>query len=149
MAGQPVQRPVAAHVKVSFFVPGIPRPQGSKDHVGGGRLVESSKGLTEWRWRVGLAANQARNAGAGGALISGPVRATVVFVFPRPKILGSSPTPPMTSAPDLDKLVRGVLDALTGTLIVDDRFVTSLGDTAKRYAEPAEQPGAEITVEQL
>jgi crossover junction endodeoxyribonuclease RusA len=134
-------------VTPTFFVPGIPRPQGSKDHMGNGRLVESSKGLPEWRWRVGLAANQARH---GKALLSGPVRATLVFVMPRPKSFKpSQPTPPHTSTPDLDKLVRGVLDALTGTLLVHDALVTSLGDTAKRYAEPAEQPGVEITLEEL
>lgn len=130
-----------------FFVPGVPRPQGSKDHVGGGRLVESSKGLREWRWRVGLAANQARR---GAALHAGAVRATLVFVMPRPKGLHrDTPTPPMVQPPDIDKLARGVLDALTGTLIVDDALVTSLGDTHKRYAEPAEPPGVQITVEAL
>jgi len=132
---------------IEFFVPGVPRPQGSKDHVGGGRMVESSKGLTEWRWRVGLAANQARH---GAPLHTGAVRATLVFVMPRPKTLDrNAPTPPMTTPPDVDKLVRGVLDALTGTLIVDDALVTSLGDTHKRYAEPAEPPGVHITVEKL
>lgn len=130
-----------------FFVHGVPRPQGSKDHVGGGRLVESSKGLAEWRWRVGLAANQARH---GAPLHAGAVRATLIFVMPRPKSLTRDDlTPPMTTAPDVDKLARGVLDALTGTLIVDDALVTSLGGTHKRYAEPAEPPGVHITVEAL
>jgi len=132
---------------IEFFVPGVPRPQGSKDHVGGGRLVESSKGLKEWRWRVGLAANHARH---GAPLHTSAVRTTLVFVMPRPKALDrNAPTPPMTTPPDVDKLVRGVLDALTGTLIVDDSLVTSLGDTRKRYAEPAEPPGVHITVETL
>lgn len=132
---------------VEFFVQGVPRPQGSKDHVGGGRLVESSKGLTEWRWRVGLAANQIRR---GTPLYAGAVRATLAFVMPRPKALDrDAPTPPMIRPPDVDKLVRAVLDGLTGTLIVDDSLVTDLGNTHKRYAEPAEPPGVRITVEAL
>lgn len=130
-----------------FFVPGVPRPQGSKNHVGDGRLVESSRGLTEWRWRVGLAANRARR---GSRLYAGAVRVTLVFIMPRPKAMPrTEPTPPHIAAPDLDKLVRGVLDALTGTLLVDDRLVVDLGGTCKRYAELAEQPGVEIAVEPL
>jgi len=35
-----------------FEVPGIPAPQGSKRHVGGGRMVESSRSLPEWRASV-------------------------------------------------------------------------------------------------
>ncbi|MDP7706824.1 RusA family crossover junction endodeoxyribonuclease [Mycobacterium sp. TY815] len=131
---------------LEFFVPGVPRPQGSKNHVGAGRLVESSKGLAEWRWRVGLAANQARR---GAPLHAGAVRATLIFVMPRPTYMARTTTPPHTSPPDVDKLVRGVLDALSGTLIVDDAQVTSLGDTHKRYADPAEPPGVHITVEAL
>jgi crossover junction endodeoxyribonuclease RusA len=136
---------VTAHAH--FFVPGVPRPQGSKNHVGGGRMVESSKGLTEWRWRIGLAANQIRH---NNPLFKDAVRVTAVFVMPRPKAMqASTPTPPHTGTPDLDKLVRGVLDALTGTLLVDDALVVDLGGTRKRYAEPAEQPGVEITVERI
>jgi crossover junction endodeoxyribonuclease RusA len=130
-----------------FFVPGVPRPQGSKDHIGGGRMVESSKGLHEWRWRVGLAANQVRGH---SKLYSGAVRVTCEFIMPRPK--GMKPetiAPPHTHPPDLDKLVRGVLDALKGTLLVDDALVTSLGDTCKRTAAAAEPPGVHITITSL
>lgn len=131
----------------TFFVPGIPRPQGSKDPIGGGRMRESSRGLEEWRWRVGLAANQARGH---GRLYSGPVRVTCEFIMPRPKALAASAVaPPHTHPPDLDKLVRGVLDGLTGTMIVDDSLVTSLGDTCKRTAAAAEPPGVMITVHAL
>lgn len=127
-----------------FFVPGVPRPQGSKNHVGGGRMVESSSGLKEWRWRVGLAANQARHT---DQLYSRAVGVTCVFIMPRPKAMDRNETPHHTHPPDLDKLVRGVLDALTGTLLRDDALVVNLGGTCKRYAGLAEQPGVEITVQ--
>lgn len=136
-------------MKTSFFVPGVPRPQGSKDHVGNGRMVESSKGLAEWRWRVGLAANQARSAVAGRALYSHAVRVDLVFVMPRPKRLGATlPTPPHIIPPDTDKLIRGVLDGLTGTLMVDDALVIDVHGR-KRWAEPAEPSGCLIVVESV
>ena len=37
------------------FIPGVPAPQGSKRHVGGGRLVESSKKVKPWRRAVNAA----------------------------------------------------------------------------------------------
>lgn len=133
-------------MRATFFVPGVPRPQGSKDHVGGGRMVESSKGLNEWRWRVGLAANQAR---AGRPLYPSAMVVALDFVMPRPKYMANKATPPHTVPPDLDKLIRGVLDALTGTMLVDDALVVKFRDTGKRYAAPAEPPGVSITLEPL
>jgi crossover junction endodeoxyribonuclease RusA len=127
----------------TFFVEGHPRPQGSKDHVGGGRLVESSKGLAAWRWAVGLAANRVRK---GGALHQGPLCVSVLFVLPRPKgVPESAGNAPAIKPPDIDKLIRGVLDALTGTLMVDDAQVTEVR-ARKRWACHQEPTGAEITV---
>jgi len=34
---------------VEFFVAGAAAPQGSKRHVGGGRVIESSKAFAPWR----------------------------------------------------------------------------------------------------
>lgn len=134
-------------VSHTFFVPGVPRPQGSKDNLGNGRMRESSVGLAEWRHRVGYAANRIRGH---DCKYSGPVRVSIEFIMPRPKSLRADElAPPHTHPPDLDKLVRGVLDALTGTLLVDDALVTSLGETSKRTAAALEPPGAHITVTSL
>lgn len=44
---------------VQFDVLGVPAAQGSKRHVGNGRMVESSKALHPWRDSVAAAARDA------------------------------------------------------------------------------------------
>lgn len=42
--------------EIVFYAEGFPAPQGSKTHVGGGRLVESSRRVGPWRGTVRTAA---------------------------------------------------------------------------------------------
>jgi Holliday junction resolvase RusA-like endonuclease len=68
------------------------------------------------------------------------------FVMPRPTGTPKRSTPPAIKRPDLDKLVRAVLDALgSAGLWRDDSQVTHL-ETVKRLAEVNEAPGCVITV---
>jgi crossover junction endodeoxyribonuclease RusA len=127
-------------VVVEFFVPGKPAPQGSKRHVGHGIMVESSRELGAWRERVALAAHTAM---AGSELSAGAVTLALSFVLPRPKSTPKRLTPPAVKRPDLDKLVRAVLDAITDVVIVDDAQVTNLYAT-KRLAGLGENPGVNI-----
>ena len=64
---------IADHLKpmVEIRVYGIPRPQGSKRHVGRGIMVESSRHVGQWRNDVMSAAATAHR----GAPITGPVKA--------------------------------------------------------------------------
>ncbi len=137
--------PVAAEPvdEVQFFVPGKAAPQGSKRHVGRGILVESSKEVGPWRERVALAAHHAMG---GHALFDGAVSVTLNFVLPRPKSAPKTKTPPATKRPDLDKLERACLDALTDVCFADDSQVVSLSGY-KRLAEIGETAGVEIRVE--
>lgn len=124
---------------IQFHVPGLPKPQGSKRHVGGGRLVESSKDLKAWRRKVSAAA---RFAFHDVAPFTGPVFVDLLFRLPRPKshyrtgrfahLLRDDAPEWVTTRPDVDKLVRGCLDALSGVGYVDDALVVSLY-TSKRY----------------
>ena len=59
-----------------FFVPGVPAPQGSKRHVGNGRMVESSKDLPAWRHSVGW---KAREAMGNRPVFVGPVAVNISF----------------------------------------------------------------------
>ncbi|MFF0860924.1 RusA family crossover junction endodeoxyribonuclease [Nonomuraea sp. NPDC003560] len=143
---------------------GTPAPQGSKRHVGHGRLVESSPRLRPWREAVKQAALDAMEAASvkqyGGtgqrALITlrGPLSVEIEFTFTKPK---SAPktreTWPITrSSGDLDKLCRGVLDGLADSgLILDDSLVIDLA-AAKRYTGQSgamQVPGAVINVREV
>jgi Holliday junction resolvase RusA-like endonuclease len=63
------------------------------------------------------------------------VRLSVAFYLPRPKKYSKRGAfVPHCVAPDLDKLGRAVLDALTSVLYADDRQVTEL-IAGKYYAE--------------
>ncbi len=122
---------------LEFVVAGIPAPQGSKRvFVRGGRvsLVESCARVKPYRALVSLAASQARTE----APTQQPVGIAIAFVFVRPKshytskgaLRAGAPTHP--GKPDIDKLCRAVLDALTGILYHDDAQVVSL-NASKRY----------------
>lgn len=126
---------------VSFFIEGVPVPQGSK-------TVSQAKGrawlrdanaarLKPWRHVIATHADL-------GVTFDCPVTVTLSFVLPRPK----RPRWLVPAVkPDIDKLTRSTLDGLTdGGLLYDDSRVVELHVT-KRYATPGDQPGVGIDVE--
>jgi crossover junction endodeoxyribonuclease RusA len=125
------------------WVPGAPAPQGSKRHVGRGILVESSKALGPWRDRVAMFATA-----SNPSLLTGPVRVDADFVMTRPVSTPKRRTPAAVKRPDLDKLLRGVLDALTGVTWADDSQVVEVFAT-KRLAAIGETPGLRLVVMDL
>jgi crossover junction endodeoxyribonuclease RusA len=133
-------------VNDSFFVEGLPAPQGSKSFRGmskSGRAIlsESSKAVAPWRKQVAAAAQERYDT-----VIPRPHAIWLVlrFVLPRPKSCKKD-TPPHTKRPDTDKLARAVLDALTGTMYEDDSQVNVIW-VYKRTAEPGEKTGVAISV---
>lgn len=114
-----------------FLVLGVPRPQGSKRllrHKATGKLllIESSNKLHAWRKSITLAAKA-----CNGAPLVGPVGMEMVFSLPTPR-RRKQPLP--TTRPDLDKLDRAVLDALTGVCYEDDSQVVDIY-SVKRYGQ--------------
>ena len=115
----------------SFYVEGIPAPQGSKNgFVKNGRvvMVEASKKVKPWRDAV---TKQTQLAMRNREMITTPVELTLVFHLPRPKtVLRGFPS----VKPDLDKLIRSTFDGLTtGGLYQDDALVIAVTAT-KIYA---------------
>jgi crossover junction endodeoxyribonuclease RusA len=131
---------VAALIEFVLFVPGKPAPQGSKRHVGNGVLVESSKAVGSWRSVVAWSVAQQWR----WPPIPGAVCVDLEFVMPRPKATPKV-TPPAVKKPDLDKLLRAILDALTGVCWRDDSQVDDAHAT-KRIAELNELPGVRIVI---
>lgn len=128
-------------------IPGVPRPQGSKRHVGHGVMVESSKHLRPWRADA-VAAIQAAMAEQGWDTSAAAVDVTVTWHFPRPKshygtgrnAATVKPSAPELHAvkPDADKLLRALLDALTEAGAVRDDARIATGTWTKAYdAQPA------------
>ena len=91
---------------------GRPSPQGSKRHVGGGRMVEASKYLPAWRKAVTSDAI-ASVEDASWDTPAGPVELTVSFYLERPTSIKQAKRPLPIKPPDLDKLVRAICDALS------------------------------------
>lgn len=135
---------------VSWKVEGTPAPQGSKRHVGMGRMIESCKALKPWREQI--IAETRLNALVPQGLDEA-VALSLVFLFPRPKAHYNSkgqlkPSAPehKTTKPDIDKLARAVLDSLTlAGVFRDDALVYSL-TLQKRYCIGQEAPGVMITL---
>ena len=136
---------------IRFEVPGVPVPQGSKTVFNGRAVDANAKKLKPWRRAVCAAAASA----AGDRVLEGPVVVTAKFVLPRPKghfgtgrnagtLRASSPRFPGVK-PDLDKLLRALLDGVTDSgAWTDDSLVVGV-HASKVYADH-EQPGVQVMV---
>lgn len=135
-------------MKLSFFVHGIPVPQGSlRTFIHGGKVAVTSanKNLRSWRQDLAIMAQRAvLDAGWLDHAKRAPVGVTCTFQFPRPGSLPKRITQKVTK-PDLDKLVRSVLDALTNTVLYDDAQVIRI-EATKEFSDIT---GAFIQVETL
>ena len=111
-------------------------------------MVEQSPNLKPWREAVRQEALRTREP-----MALGPVTLELAFRFVRPKAHFNSkgelkPSAPMRviTKPDLDKLQRSTLDALTGVLFKDDSQVCRIL-AMKCYCLEGELEGCEIVVE--
>lgn len=131
-------------MKVTFWVSGLPAPQGSKRHVGHGVMVESSKRCPQWRAVVTHAAGiERRNL---PRTLDGPIRLDVEFHMPRPKRPKALRPDRM---PDLSKLIRSTEDAITDAdLWADDARVVDV-TASKNYATDVQPTGAHITITEI
>jgi len=110
-------------------------------------ITDSNRSLKSWQVLVSEAASTALHAlppAERGLLVDG-VRLTVAFHLPRPQSLPRKVTA-HTKAPDIDKCVRGLADALTQVVFRDDAQIVDLV-AMKRYALPGEPPFVDVRVE--
>ncbi len=151
----PVTSPDITRVLATqFWVAGTPKPQGSKrafQHPHTKRIVlteASGDALRMWRQEVKTQSVYAMDGKPPWGPPTG-IYLSVGFVLHRPLATAKTrPTPLAVKVPDLDKLTRGVCDALTGTVYDDDSQIVSL-NVWKRIAEIDEPTGAYFTVETL
>jgi crossover junction endodeoxyribonuclease RusA len=134
---------------ITFTVAGMPpAPQGSKRHVGNGRMIESSTQVKPWRYLVQQAAVATQQP-----TITGPVSLSCVFLFPRPKSHFNSkgtlkPSAPTFHSvkPDGSKCLRSTEDALVDSGLLQDDARIAVSSFTKRYTVGTEHPGAIITI---
>ena len=128
----------------SIWIPGKATPQGSKKgFVINGRavLVDASEGNKAWRAHVTQRIREHQEY----IRYKGPVHVTVAFYMEKAK---TNKKKFMIQKPDIDKLCRSVMDAMTDAEIIeDDSRVISL--TAYKYWETDEMhPGVFIHISQ-
>ena len=78
--------------------------------------------------------------------LSGPLSVSVVFIFPRLKSSRSAAREVKATRPDIDNLLKAVLDGLNGVAFHDDGQVVQIGG-AKWIAAADEEAHLEITIE--
>ena len=146
---------------IDFFVPGIPRPAGSKKafalksrgiYTGRVAVVDACKESRDWKTRV---SREAATAFERSALMEGPLQVSITFFVSRPKghfrtgknadsIRDSAPKHP-TTRPDVLKLARAVEDAITGVIWRDDSQIVD----ERIRKEYSDKPGVGIVIGEL
>lgn len=133
---------------MTFTVAGMPATKGSTRAFQGRRgrvyVVPDNPRTHSWQRAVGWAATV-----AGAVPLAGAVRVAIVFELARPtsprRQAGRAVGAPCLTKPDLDKLIRAILDGLTTVCYADDSQVTEI-HARKIYGDT---PCAVITVDAL
>jgi crossover junction endodeoxyribonuclease RusA len=136
--------------QIALVVYGLPVPQGSKKtffikKLNRAVITEDNKRVRPWRQEVsGAAIDAMTQRGHIFPIVQDiPLEVWCTFYFPRPKSLKKAITE-KTTKPDIDKLLRAVFDALTGTVFEDDAQVVRIVSD-KHFSQ---QPRVEIYVKQ-
>lgn len=109
---------------------------------------QAGQRLTDWRNDVKAAAEEAR---CGADTITGAVSVRIIFYINRPASVSEKKRLYPSVQPDLDKLIRAVLDAIVASgIIKDDALVVEIA-AVKRYANDSVEcsPGAWIVVSEI
>lgn len=134
--------------KISFFVPTIPQQKGSKNAFKRGNkvvVVDQNRKYKEFERDVALIASKVVAASDWTYEKDTIVSIAVLFVMPRPKSkFNESKFVVHSTQPDIDKLSRCLLDALTKIVYFDDGRVCSL-DARKIYENSELMPGVAVS----
>lgn len=125
--------------RLKFTVPGPPRGKGRPRFakVGGYVRTYTDAATASYENLVALAASEARN---GAAPMAGPVTVHMRFAFQRPKSDRKRPiagiVPYHAKRPDLDNLVKAVLDGINQAGVWTDDAQVAEVTALKVYGEP-------------
>lgn len=140
------QRPLV----IRFNVPAVPvaQPRPRAFVTGGSaRMADVAMGHPVHDFKASVRA--AFVAAYQGPPLAGPLRMSCVFLMPRPKSMiwknRAMPRVPHICKPDLDNLLKGVLDCLNTIAFRDDAQIHDV-DFTKWIASGQEQPHVEIEI---
>ena len=125
---------IRSNTLIRFIVHGLPVAQGStRAWVVNGKpiITTTAKGLSTWRRLVADVAQRF----APDEPWEGPVGINLHFGIPKPKSAPKRRRVWPDKRPDLDKLTRAVLDALTYVVFADDSQVVEI-QAVKDYGAP-------------
>lgn len=106
-------------------------------------VMHADKNLKPWRDKVSEALRREHRGGEG---MSGAVEAYFAFVLPKP---ASVKRDRPHVRPDLDKLVRAILDACTASGVINDDGQVCKLNACKVYCFPGQEPKAKIFLKEL
>lgn len=137
---------------LKFTVFGVPQQKGSMRAFipkGWTRpiLTSTNAKVKGWQQQITEAAGEAIRQSPTFRPIEGAVRVQAIFYMPRPKSIGKR-MPHHTKAPDIDKILRSLLDSLSKIVFRDDALVVEVA-ARKVYAGVADAPRAEICISEF
>jgi Holliday junction resolvase RusA-like endonuclease len=137
---------------MEFFVAGEPVPQGSTKSFYIEKLnrvvtTHGNRNTERWRQRIAAEAQRCNEVRESTFFCEDRNCGYIVrlhFQFSKPKSMPKK-RHLNTKRPDLDKLIRAVLDGITGVLIPDDAQVIGIA-ASKSYCDGSHQPGLTISI---
>jgi Holliday junction resolvase RusA-like endonuclease len=133
--------------QMALWAGGTPRPQGSIAFKGmrGNKPILTSDNVNLAGWRAQVTAAARAALPSDWTPLDEPVAVSLDFRLPAPQ--RRRWWLPAVK-PDLDKLIRAVLDSLADAgVILNDSRVVEFGRTRKLYADEEHPPGVAVVVE--
>ena len=115
----------------TYTILGIPRPQGRPRFFRRGPFVGTYDPKESRQYKDNVSAQLVAQS---PAMLDGAINMTVAFYLPRPKTLPKKVVHHVKK-PDVDNLIKGVMDSCKGILWHDDTQVVLL-TCAKHYGDP-------------
>lgn len=128
---------------IEFTIPGDPVPKGrpKSARIGNRAILYTPKKTRAYEAYI---ASAAKDYTPSGGLLEGPLRVSLSFYFKRPKSL-SKKCLYHVKRPDIDNIIKSILDALEGVIYKNDSQVVELHAT-KSYGDPSH---VEVKIEEL
>lgn len=132
---------------ITFTISGAPRGKGRPRYTGRGGFPRT---YTDAKTKAYERQVQEAYKRAGGPRYSGPVAVEITAIFEPPSSISQKKRAKMMGTycgkkPDLDNIIKAILDGLNGTAYEDDRQVTAV-TAQKVFGETAR---AEVTISEL